>query len=133
VFDPLKQTKVRRILVPIDFSDESINTLRVAKLLAARFRAQLDLVHVIPPSPPTLPPHRAMFPDIPSAGTTARTTLSERRESMTQGTTVKPTARVFEFADYAWSNAMRGRQVSRCRIHNARSLQHRSEFLRLDC
>jgi len=54
-FHSMKHGTLRRILVPIDFSDESINTLRVAKLLAARFRAQLDLVHVIAPSANFLP------------------------------------------------------------------------------
>ena len=67
--------KLRRILVPIDFSEESMRTLRIAKLLAERWRAQLDLLHVIAPSPPIVPPHRAMLPIAPSAGTTARADL----------------------------------------------------------
>ena len=48
----MKPRKLRRILVPIDFSEESMNTLRVAKLLAERCGAQLDLLNVIAPSTP---------------------------------------------------------------------------------
>ncbi len=47
----LKTIRLRRILVPIDFSPASLETLRIAKLLAARFGAKLHLVHVIAPAP----------------------------------------------------------------------------------
>lgn len=47
----MKATKLRRILVPIDFSPASLATLRFAKLLAVRFGAKLHLVHVIAPAP----------------------------------------------------------------------------------
>ena len=47
----MKLTKLRRILVPIDFSPASLATLRLAKLLAARFDAKLYLAHVIAPAP----------------------------------------------------------------------------------
>ncbi len=47
----MKATKLRRILVPIDFSPASLATLRFAKLLAARFGAKLHLVHVVSPLP----------------------------------------------------------------------------------
>lgn len=47
----MKATKVRRILVPIDFSPASLETLRFAKLLGARFGAKLHLVHVVAPIP----------------------------------------------------------------------------------
>lgn len=43
-------TGLRRILVPIDFSPQSLKTLRYAKLLADRFGAKLHLVHVVNPS-----------------------------------------------------------------------------------
>lgn len=45
----LKGTTVRRILVPVDFSPESLKTLRFAKLLATRFDARLHLMHVVSP------------------------------------------------------------------------------------
>ncbi len=47
----MKATKLRLILVPIDFSPASLATLRFAKLLASRFGANLHLVHVIAPAP----------------------------------------------------------------------------------
>ncbi|HEY2802228.1 MAG TPA: universal stress protein, partial [Chthoniobacterales bacterium] len=47
----MKATKLRRILVPIDFSLPSLATLRFAKLLAARFGAKLHLVHIVAPIP----------------------------------------------------------------------------------
>ncbi|MGH8093161.1 MAG: universal stress protein [Chthoniobacterales bacterium] len=47
----MKATRLRRILVPIDFSPSSLATLRLAKLLAARFGGMLHLVHVIVPAP----------------------------------------------------------------------------------
>lgn len=47
----MKATKLRCILVPIDFSPASSLTLRFAKLLAARFGAKLHLVHVVAPVP----------------------------------------------------------------------------------
>jgi nucleotide-binding universal stress UspA family protein len=50
---------VRRILVPIDFSPESIKTLRYTKRLAECFNAKLHLVHVVTP-PPTLMPERRL-------------------------------------------------------------------------
>jgi nucleotide-binding universal stress UspA family protein len=85
----MKSKRLRLILVPIDFSEESINTLRVAKLLADRLRVQLDLLHVIAPLPPTLPPHRGMLPDIPSTGTMARAAL-KRLEDFAFAQSVQP-------------------------------------------
>jgi nucleotide-binding universal stress UspA family protein len=46
---------LRRVLVPIDFSPESLKTLRYAKRLSKRFRAKLHLVHVITPPLAFLP------------------------------------------------------------------------------
>jgi nucleotide-binding universal stress UspA family protein len=51
---------LRRILVPIDFSPQSLKTLRYAKLLANRFGAKLHLVHVVNPS--VLPARHLMLP-----------------------------------------------------------------------
>jgi len=82
----------RRILVPIDFSDESTNTLRLAKLLAERWRAQLDLLHVIAPSPPTFPPRRAIFPMVSSARRIARAAL-KRLEDFAFDQSVQPLER----------------------------------------
>ena len=42
-----KTIRLRTILVPIDFSPESLKTLRYAELLAKRFTATLHLVHVL--------------------------------------------------------------------------------------
>ena len=56
-----KALMLRRILVPIDFSSESLNTLRYAKLLGERFEAKLHLVHVVTPPPMPLP-QRAPLP-----------------------------------------------------------------------
>lgn len=53
-------TGLRRILVPIDFSPQSLKTLRYAKLLADRFGAKLHLVHVVNPS--VFPARHLMLP-----------------------------------------------------------------------
>ena len=58
-----KGTILRRILVPIDFSPESLETLRFAKLLGTRFGARLHLLHVV--SPPVISPARPVM--IPQA------------------------------------------------------------------
>ena len=42
-----KTIRLRTILAPIDFSPESLKTLRYAKLLGERFQAKLHLVHVL--------------------------------------------------------------------------------------
>ena len=76
----MKSKKRRRILVPIDFSEESMKTLRLAKLLAERWRAQLDLLHVIPPSPSTSTLYPAMLPIAPSAGRTASADLKRLKD-----------------------------------------------------
>lgn len=45
--DDSKEISIKRILVPVDFSDHSKKALKEAKELAGGFDAQLDLVHVI--------------------------------------------------------------------------------------
>ena len=57
----MKATMLRRILVPVDFSPESLKTLLYAKPLAKIFGANLHLVKVVNP-PPTFPSRRAMLP-----------------------------------------------------------------------
>ncbi len=47
----MKTKKLRLILVPIDFSPASIETLRFAKRLAAKSGAGLHLLHVVTPLP----------------------------------------------------------------------------------
>jgi len=66
-----------------------MNTLRLAKLLAERWRAQLDLLHVIAPLPPTFPPPRGTFPIAPSAKRTARADL-KRLENFAFEQSVQP-------------------------------------------
>lgn len=55
-----KALTLRRVLVPIDFSPESLKTLRYAKWLGERFKAKLHLVHVAPP--PAFWPHGTPLP-----------------------------------------------------------------------
>lgn len=57
----MKAIKLRRILVPIDFSPESLETVRYARLLAKRFGAKLHLMHVVTP-PPAFPLGRGTLP-----------------------------------------------------------------------
>ena len=50
-----KALMLRQVLVPIDFSLESLKTLHYAKRLGERFKAQLHLVYVVTPPPTYLP------------------------------------------------------------------------------
>ena len=43
---PEGKAQLRRILVPTDFSEESIGAYRLARDLAREYRAQIDLIHV---------------------------------------------------------------------------------------
>ncbi|MBI2890794.1 MAG: universal stress protein [Nitrospirae bacterium] len=40
---------VRRILVPVDFSDHALNAVRVSEEIARRYRAKIFLLHVLVP------------------------------------------------------------------------------------
>jgi len=42
-------TPLSRILVPVDFSDQSLGMLRYAKLIAERYSAEVTLLHVLSP------------------------------------------------------------------------------------
>ena len=57
-----KALTMRRILVPIDFSPESLKTLRYAKRLGERFKAKLHLVHVVTPPLALFPQPREALP-----------------------------------------------------------------------
>ena len=46
---------IRRIVCPLDFSEPSQKALHAAIELATEFRAELVLVHVIPPVAPGIP------------------------------------------------------------------------------
>ena len=61
-----KALRLRRILVPIDFSPESLKTLRYAKRLSERFGAKLHLVHVLTPLSSSFVPRRTPLPPISS-------------------------------------------------------------------
>jgi nucleotide-binding universal stress UspA family protein len=58
---------LKKILLPIDFSDPSYEALGVAKKIAQNFSAELFLLHVVPPLPPFSPPPK----DKPSFNVTA--------------------------------------------------------------
>ena len=70
---------LRRILVPVDFSPESLKTLLYAKPLAKIFGANLHLVNVANP-PPIFPPRRAMLP-LPFSETEVGRSAKQRLKS----------------------------------------------------
>jgi len=45
-----RRIKLQRILVPIDFSDHSMNALKYAVSFAQQFKASIDLIYVIEPA-----------------------------------------------------------------------------------
>jgi nucleotide-binding universal stress UspA family protein len=58
----IRPLTMRRILVPIDFSPESLKALRYAKRLGERFHAKLHLVHVVTPRLALFPQPRQVLP-----------------------------------------------------------------------
>lgn len=78
--------RIRRILVPLDFSGASRQALPAAIALAEKFRARIVLVHVVAPQlQPVLPPAMGMaFTPMPVRGarTQAATQLHERGEKL---------------------------------------------------
>src|SRR5581483_5846620 len=54
--EQIRPLTIRRILVPIDFSPESLKALRYAKRLVERFKAKLHMVHVVTPPLVFFPP-----------------------------------------------------------------------------
>lgn len=53
---PGAEMELRRVLVPVDFSDCSHKAFRYGVLLARRFNAEITLLHVFVPDPAPLPP-----------------------------------------------------------------------------
>ena len=49
--DPMRHSQVKRILVPVDFSESSRQALRFARDWALRFGAEMCLLHVLEPTP----------------------------------------------------------------------------------
>jgi nucleotide-binding universal stress UspA family protein len=72
-----KAIMLRQILVPIDFSPESLKTLRYAKLLSKRFGAELHLVHVVTPPVASLPRHASWLTFSKEVAANARKRLAE--------------------------------------------------------
>lgn len=64
---PPSGLKIRKILVPLDFSGLSRQALKVAVPLAQQQRAKISLIHVVPPAPPIVafPGDSTYFP-VPS-------------------------------------------------------------------
>lgn len=60
--EQFKPLTIRRILVPIDFSPESLKALRYAKRLVERFKAKLHMVHVVTPPLVLFPQPRQVLP-----------------------------------------------------------------------
>src|SRR5581483_9358318 len=60
--EQVKPLTIRRILVPIDFSPESLKALRYAKRLVERFKAKLHMVHVVTPPLVLFPQPRQVLP-----------------------------------------------------------------------
>jgi nucleotide-binding universal stress UspA family protein len=58
----IRPLTMRRILVPIDFSPESLKALRYAKRLVERFKAKLHMVHVVTPPLAVFPQPRQVLP-----------------------------------------------------------------------
>ena len=60
--EQIRPLRIRRILVPIDFSPESLKALRYAKRLVERFKAKLHMVHVVTPPLVLFPQPRQVLP-----------------------------------------------------------------------
>lgn len=56
---------IRRILVPIDFSDNSLAGLRYAQLFGGQFGAEIELVHVVEASPYEVYQQRGFVENVP--------------------------------------------------------------------
>src|ERR1044071_4541791 len=77
-----KPLMLRRILVPIDFSPESLKTLRYAKWLSEQFGARLHLVHVVTPLSAFVSPRTPLPPN--SSEELAATSDKRLRELATE-------------------------------------------------
>lgn len=59
------ELKIQRILVPIDFSDNSMAGLRYAQLFGEQFGAEIELVHVVEVSPYEVYQQRGFVENVP--------------------------------------------------------------------
>ena len=59
------ELKIQRILVPIDFSDNSMAGLRYAQLFGEQFGAEIELVHVVEVSPYEVYQQRGFLENVP--------------------------------------------------------------------
>lgn len=77
--------KVRRVLVPLDFSGQSRQALRWAVPLAAQNKAKIILVHVLP-----LPPYQAVELELPLPRLTEQQAAARRRLQSTAESHIPP-------------------------------------------
>ena len=56
---------IRRILVPIDFSDHSLHALSYADTFAKEFKAEMVLAHVVERTPYEIYAAQGVLPDVP--------------------------------------------------------------------
>ncbi len=80
--------KIRRVLVPVDFSDHSQNALRYAVAFASQFGAELILVHIVEQM---VYPGDWMYPPLASSdfATEKREQILERLKQLSAGVGVK--------------------------------------------
>ena len=82
----------RRILVPVDFSEFSLDALQHAQALAQRYNSQLVLLHVLEPI------HADMIIDITQTQRAARAAAHERLTKLADATKKPGPAPVASFA-----------------------------------
>ena len=105
-------TTPKRILVPLDFSEQSARALAYAKMLAEACGASLDLLHVVPN--PYVSDASGLYTSLPQAflddfEREARTRLEETLTAVEQGTftvqyavqTGDPLVEIVEYARHA--------------------------------
>ncbi len=63
--EPAVELKIQRILVPIDFSDNSLAGLRYAQLFGEQCGAEIKLVHVVEVSPYEVHQQRGFMEHVP--------------------------------------------------------------------
>jgi len=68
--------RLRKIIVPIDFSETSVQALPYAAALAERFEAEIILLHVLEPLP--VPPDSGYLPQATSLGEASRQAVEDQ-------------------------------------------------------